>query len=76
MTGFEGIAIGRTEWMYGCTRYAIEPTELKDGKPIEAQWFDEQRVEAVAEAPKAAPAAPKTPPGGPQNDPARPATRP
>ena len=48
-TGFAGIATASTEWIYGCTRICIEPTELKDGKPIEAQWFDEQRVEVIEE---------------------------
>lgn len=48
-TGFEGIAIGRTDWLYGCSRIAIEPTELKDGKPIDVVWFDEQRVQIVQE---------------------------
>ena len=47
LTGLTGIATAKTEWLYGCVRIGIEPQELKDGKPIEAQWFDEQRVEAV-----------------------------
>lgn len=48
-TGFTGTAISRTEWLYGCARIAIEPTELHEGKPIEAHYFDEQRVELVEE---------------------------
>jgi len=35
VTGFEGIATGRTVWMNGCVRISIEPTELKDGKPMD-----------------------------------------
>lgn len=46
-TKFEGIASARTECLYGCARITIEPTELKDGKPVDAQWFDEQRIELV-----------------------------
>jgi valyl-tRNA synthetase len=70
-TGFTGIATGRTEWLFGCTRICIEPTELTDGKPIESVWFDEQRVEVVED---------KSPPvskdssavsGGPKGDPTR-----
>lgn len=45
ITGFEGIATGRSEYLYGCVRVLVEPQELRDGKPIEAQWFDEQRLE-------------------------------
>ena len=76
LTGFEGIAVGRTEWQYGCTRIGIEPTELRDGKPIDVQWFDEQRVEAVGEKAKAEPSAARPPLGGPQSDPARSSARP
>jgi len=46
-TKFEGIATARTEYLYGCTRITIEPTKLVDGKPVDAQWFDEQRVELI-----------------------------
>ena len=48
ITGFNGIATGRTMWLYGCARILIEPDTLdKDGKPVEAVWFDEQRVETL-----------------------------
>lgn len=50
ITGVSGIAVGRTEWLYGCTRIAVESAELtKDGKPSEALWWDEQRVEPVTD---------------------------
>lgn len=49
-TGFEGTAVGHTVWLYGCARVGIEAIELRDGKPIEVQWFDEQRIEMVAES--------------------------
>ena len=48
LTGLEGVAVARTEWLYGCTRIGIESVDLKkDGKPSDSMWFDEQRVEAV-----------------------------
>lgn len=47
ITGLTGIAIARTEWLYGCARVVVEPTELRDGKPMDAVWFDEQRVEEI-----------------------------
>jgi hypothetical protein len=32
MTGFSGIAIAITEWLYNCRRITVQPTELdKDG---------------------------------------------
>ena len=47
-TGFTGIAVARTEWLYGCARISIEPDKLSgDGNPIESQTFDEQRVEII-----------------------------
>jgi hypothetical protein len=72
ITGFTGIAVGRTEWLYGCTRIGVEPTELKDGKLVVAQWLDEQRLVVVE------PTAPVVSPdssartGGPMRDPAQP----
>lgn len=50
VTGFEGIAVNFTEWMYGCNRVGIESTILKDGKTIDPQYFDEQRVEVLEPA--------------------------
>ena len=69
LTGFSGVAVGRTEWMFGCARVGIEPEELKDGKPIETQWFDEQRIEVIkAEEPQISENNSATT-GGPKNDP-------
>jgi hypothetical protein len=46
ISGFEGIATARIEYLYGCVRVLVEPQGLnQDGKPIEAQYFDEQRLE-------------------------------
>lgn len=45
VTGFTGVVVARTEWLWGCVRIAIEATKLgKDGKPAEEFWFDEDRV--------------------------------
>lgn len=49
ITGFEGIAIGKSEWLCGCTTYGITPQKLKDGKIIDTEWFDEGRIEVIAE---------------------------
>lgn len=69
-TGFTGLMTARTEWLYGCTRVAIEAKELsKDGEVVQPQWFDIQRIELVEKAKAAEP--PNEPPGGPKSDPQR-----
>lgn len=69
ITGFAGILIGRTEWMYGCNRIGIQPEGLHEGKPVDAEWFDEQRVELVEATPvKVSPNSTATS-GGPKRDP-------
>ena len=44
VTGFEGILIGRIEYLFGCNQYGIAP-EAKDGKVNDTNWFDEGRIE-------------------------------
>ena len=58
ITGFSGIAIARTDWLTGCVRFGLQSKELKDGKPIEVEWFDESRLSKIAVASS----------GGPQHD--------
>jgi hypothetical protein len=49
LTGFEGIAIAITEWLYNCRRITVQPTDLdKDGAVAKAESFDEDQVEIVA----------------------------
>ena len=47
ITGFEGIAVARTEWMFGCVRVSVQPEKLKEGKQPESQVFDEPQLEIV-----------------------------
>jgi len=47
ITGFKGIVVGRCEWLHGCTRLTVEGQTLHEGKPVDPQWFDEQRVELL-----------------------------
>jgi len=69
ITGFTGIVIARTEWLNGCTRVGVQSQELKDGKPIEQQWFDETQVIVVAEEVEYQPPRERVVTGGPQHDP-------
>lgn len=49
VTGIEGFATARTEWLYGCSRVRIEgPGTSQKDKPQD-NWFDEQRVQVVEE---------------------------
>lgn len=50
VTGFVGIAIGRTEWLNGCARITVQPEKLKDGKPLETGCFDEPQLVLVKSA--------------------------
>ena len=47
ITGFEGIVIGKIDYLYGCAHVQLAATEMKDGQPQKTQTFDEQRVEVV-----------------------------
>jgi hypothetical protein len=49
ITDFEGIVIGRTEWISGCNRYGVKSRILKDGLPQDDQWFDENMMVLVEE---------------------------
>lgn len=49
ITGLTGIAVVRSEWLWGCVRIGVQARELKDGKPVEETWFDENRLEVVKE---------------------------
>jgi hypothetical protein len=45
ITGFQGIAIGRTVWLNGCVRIGIQRAQIgKDGKIEESQWLDEDQL--------------------------------
>ena len=55
ISGFEGVATSRTEFLYGCVRVCVEPQGLHDGKPIDSQYFDEQRLCESSPAPVGGP---------------------
>jgi len=44
ITGFEGVAVARTQYLNGCARIAVQSTVLKEGKPLDTEWFDEKQV--------------------------------
>ena len=49
ISGYEGIVIARTEWLYGCTGIGVQSTGLKDdGTKRDTQWFDEPSLDKAA----------------------------
>lgn len=51
VTGFTGVCVARTEWLNGCWRMTLQPRALnKDGKPVDADTFDEFQLEVVKPA--------------------------
>lgn len=62
ITGYEGIAVARAEYLYGCVSVQVQATGLKeDGGKREPEWIDEQRLtndsKATAGGPQAHPPA-------------------
>lgn len=47
VTGFQGIAVARTNWMHGCDRIVIQPPVKEDGKHPDHCSFDEPSVVCV-----------------------------
>ena len=68
ISGFTGIVTARHEYLYGCVRVTVTPETLKDGKPIDAEWFDEHQVRVLKEK-QVEFKAEKTASGGPQDPP-------
>lgn len=44
ITGFQGVVVCISQWYHGCKRVTVQPTELKDGKPIDTVTFDEPQL--------------------------------
>jgi len=73
-TGFQGTALARTDWLYGCTRILVEPTKLtKEGGVAANVEFDEQRLVIVKRNPVRN-SAPWVDEGGPRPSPKAPRT--
>jgi len=68
VTGYTGIVIGQTSWLYGCRRYTVQSQEMKDGKPVDAMSFDEDALETIEESKVVNPVKDT---GGPQREPSR-----
>jgi len=49
VTGFEGIVVSRVEYLSGCVQYCVKPHVGEDGKMLEGEYIDEQRIEIVGD---------------------------
>lgn len=47
VSGFKGVAVGRTQWLYGCERIIVTPRMGKDGKVGENMSFDEPQLKLL-----------------------------
>lgn len=46
IAGFAGVITGRCEYLTGCTQLMLTPRKLSpEGKRMDGEWFDEQRIE-------------------------------
>ena len=47
ITGYEGIAVARTLWLYGCIRIGVQGDLNKDGKVPDILTFDEAQLNVI-----------------------------
>ncbi len=47
ITGLTGVAVARTEYLTGCARISVQPTEVKDGKTADWVTLDEGQVDII-----------------------------
>ena len=68
VTGFQGVATTRSEYINGCVQYYVRPQKLHEGKRIDGCWLDEGQLKVVERAAvtvtATSPARPKSPGGG------------
>lgn len=69
ITGYAGVIICRSEWLYGCIRYVLQAKRIKDGKITPTHVTDEGALDLVEANSLAVPHVEAT--GGPRDDPAR-----
>ena len=49
VSNFVGIAVARTEWLYGCSRIEVVPKVKKNNEKVEGIWFDEDGLVTIGE---------------------------
>lgn len=71
ITGFQGIAIAKTDWLNQCVRWTIQSEERTDNGKSITETFDEIDVELIAVDPLGYRAVDKKVTGGPRPEPVR-----
>ena len=67
ITGFNGVAIGKAEYLTGCDQYLIQPkTKPSKGNYEEGVWLDEARLEVTGKGVSAKDVQEEGNPGGPE----------
>lgn len=46
-TGFTGVVHSRSENLYGCNRYFVQPRVGEDMKLVDGAWFDEEDIQFI-----------------------------
>lgn len=47
VTGVTGVAVARTEYLTGCARISVQPTDVKDGKVADWVTLDEGQWDVI-----------------------------
>lgn len=68
ITGFEGVATGRAEYLTGCTQFSVMSRTLKPDGEANVVWIDEAML-IPCDVPTLSLDAPTEQPGGPQQYP-------
>lgn len=71
ITGLQGIAVGRTQWINGCARITIQPPVGTDGKVPDGYTVDEPNCIVLKPPPIKDNPAIDALPGGPRPEPQR-----
>lgn len=64
VTGYEGIAVAKIQYLNGCVQYCVKPTVSEDGKMPEGEYIDIHQLDIVDDGVNVKPS--ET--GGPQPD--------
>lgn len=64
ITGYEGVATAKVEYINGCIQYCVKPKIGADGKMPDPEYIDSQQLEVIEAEVKMK----SSPTGGPQRD--------
>ncbi len=49
VSGLEGIAVCKAEYLNGCVQYEVKPLVNEKGEMVKGEWIDEVQLEVVNE---------------------------